>query len=203
MSRIILISGATGVGTNSVASGIAKKKGILYLVGIDAIREAARQLIQEPVNQSLHKSSYLAGKSANYDSKPEDIKKEKILKGFKTQSSAVKVCVDGIINRYLKENSQTILEGVNLVPGDYNKLITAGNATQILIDLEDEEIHLARLRNRVITTPTRGNVYLDNFREIRYVRDYFVRKARENNIQIVDNSGNLEDTINRCLSFIH
>ncbi len=203
MSRIILISGATGVGTTSVASGMAKKKGILYLVGIDAIREAARQLIKEPINQSLHRSSYLAGKSANYGSKSEDVRKEKIVRGFKTQGSAVKVCVDGIINRYLRENTQTILEGVNLVPGDYNKLITSGNATQILIDLEKEEIHLARLRNRAITNPARGNAYLDNFREIRYVRDYLVRKARENNIKIVDNSGNLEDTINRCLSFIH
>lgn len=200
MKNIILISGATGVGTTSVALAIARQKGILYVVGTDSIREAARQLVPYAINPFLHKSSYLAGKSRRYEAKPEDVKKEKIVRGFKTQSSAVKICIDGIINRYTKEDSPVIIEGINLIPGDYGKLNESGNATHILVDLENEALHYERLQRRIQTVPTRSNSYLENFREIRWLRDYLVREAIGNKVLIVDNSSILENTITKILS---
>ncbi len=200
--NIILISGASGVGTTSVASAILKKKDLLYLVGTDAIRESARQIILPSVNPYLHKSSYLAGKSEKYECKPEDIKKEKIVRGLKIQSSVVKVCIDGIINRYIKEGDSIIVEGVNLLPGDYNPLIENGLGKQVLLDIPNEELHLQRLKNRIKIHPQRGDRCLNNFMEIRLIRDYLLKKAIKNNIPIIDNSNNIECTIENCLGII-
>ncbi len=195
----ILISGATGVGTTSLASAISNKFGIQYLVGTDAIREAARQIIKPEVNPYLHKSSYLAGKSTNYDLKPEEIKREKTVRGFKIQSLAVKGCIEGVVSRYMKEGLLFIVEGINLLPGDYNPLLEEGSINQVLIDLASEKVHLDRIRLRTLKNPSRGNQYEENFREIRWLRDYLARKAKENHIPIIDNSGSIESALAECL----
>jgi len=198
----LLISGVTGVGTTSIASAIANRRGIQYLIGTDAIREATRQIIRPEVSPSLHQSSYLAGKSKNYSSKSEEIKREKIIRGFKNQSSAVKICIDGIIIRYQIEGLRFIIEGINLLPGDYDNLIKRKEIRQILIDIPQETIHLDRIRLRTSRNPSRGNQYKENFKEIRWLRDYLLRRARDNNIVIVENDGKLEDTVMQSLSII-
>lgn len=201
--NILLISGATGAGTTSIASAIAKECNVLYVVGTDSLREAARQLIVPEVNPYLHRSSYLAGKSHNYASKNDDIKKEKIVRGFKTQCSAVKVCVDGVIKRYIREESPLIVEGIHLIPGNYQEIVGRGIAEQVLIDIEDSNIHMERIKARITKNPARGDDYLRNFQEIRWIRNYLLRKALNSSIEVINNSGNLEETVRQCLRFIH
>lgn len=201
--NIIVISGATGVGTTSIASGIAQREGIIYIVGTDTLREAARKLVIPQISPYLHKSTYLAGKSRNYESKPELIKIENIIKGFKAQSAAVKVCIDGVVQRYIKEGSLAVVEGINALPGGYKELIDEGICRQVLIDLEEESLHIERIRKRMEKYPNRGNDYLKNIKEIRWIRDYLLRKAEDNKIPILNNSGSLDDAVNQCISMIH
>ncbi len=194
--KIILLSGATGVGTTSVATAMAKQLGLQNVLCTDAIREAARQLVPVTINPYLHRSSYLAGQSPNYGSKSEEVQREDILRGFKDQSRVVQLCVEGIVSRYQKENTPMIVEGVNLIPGNYplNKDIK-----HILIDIEDEDLHVSRLRERIAKSPDRGASYLQYIKEIRWLRDYLKRKAYESHITIEDNSRSLEDAVKDCL----
>ncbi len=199
---IILISGGTGVGTTSIASALAKDRNIQYVVGTDAIREAARQLVNPAINPYLHLSTYLAGRTSGYNTKTDDVKKEKIVRAFKTQTSVVRVCIDGIIKRYLKEESPLIIEGINLLPGDYSDFLDSDLVKQILVDIPDEQLHFARIKERTDRQPQRGNDYLGNFKEIRWLRDYLVNRANQRGIPIIHNTDSLESTLSKINSLI-
>ena len=89
------------------------------------------------------------------------------------------------------------------MPGSYNQLIEEGLAQQIVIDIDNADIHLERIKYRTKNNPTRGKNHEYNFKEIRWIRDYLLKKANENNTPIIDNSGSLEYTVAQCLSIIH
>src|SRR5215207_4465126 len=96
---VVLLGGATGVGTSTLAADVARRLNIQSVIGPDLL----------PI---LHKSSY--------EIKREDVRvpveEEPVLFGFREQASRVAVGVEAIVDRGLKEGTNLVIEGVHLVP---------------------------------------------------------------------------------------
>ena len=122
-SKLILLSGGTGVGTSKFAFELAKSLHIPYIQGTDSAREIIRSVVNKDLNPSLSKSTYIAGKTKNYESKNNDVQKSEILRAYKNQCAAVNVAIEGIVNRSLNENISLIVEGIHLLPGKLKEVI--------------------------------------------------------------------------------
>lgn len=174
--------------------------GIYSVISTDAIREVLRAAVPEGLNPALHKSTYFAGKSENYQSKNKVIQKEKIIRGFKMQAQAVGIGIDGLINRSLKENSAVIIEGVHIIPCQYQEPVD-NRVLQYFVDIAHPEIHRKRLEMRSNEAPQRKlAVYFDNFKEICWIQDYLRRKAKEaQNIIFINNEGSLDKSVEQSV----
>src|SRR5215218_8467462 len=110
---VVLIGGATGVGTSTLAADVARRLNIQSVVGTDSIREVLRRAISPDLLPILHKSSY--------EITPEDIRvpidgEETVLFGYRAQAAQVSVGVEALVERGLKEGTNVIIEGVHLAP---------------------------------------------------------------------------------------
>src|ERR671928_393016 len=99
---VVLIGGATGVGTSTLAADVARRLNIQSVIGTDAIREVLRRAISPDLLPSLHKSSY--------EITPEDMRvpvadEESVLFGFRQQASQVAVGVEAIVDRGVEEGT--------------------------------------------------------------------------------------------------
>ena len=173
---VVLIGGATGVGTSTLAADVARRLNIQSVVGTDSIREVLRRAISPDLLPLLHKSSY--------EIKREDLRvpveeDEMVLYGFRQQASQVAVGVEAIVDRGLKEGTNLVIEGVHLVPEIIlNRYRDHPNVCTLVVYLSDEHVHRARFYIRALGTAMRrpAEEYISYFREIRQIHDYIRRE---------------------------
>src|ERR671927_799837 len=184
---VVLIGGATGVGTSTLAADVARRLNIQSVIGTDAIREVLRHAVSPDLLPMLHKSSY--------EITPEDIRVpvddgETVLFGYRTQSSQVSVGVEAIVERGLKEGTNLVLEGVHLAPEIIlNRYKDHPNVCPLVVYLSDEEAHRARFHVRALGTAMRrpAEEYIAHMREIRQIHDYILKSAVRSGIHAVEN----------------
>ncbi|MBA3490729.1 MAG: hypothetical protein H0T55_01455, partial [Rubrobacteraceae bacterium] len=184
---VVLIGGATGVGTSTLAADVARRLNIQSVVGTDSIREVLRRAVSPDLLPLLHKSSY--------DIKREDLRvpveeDEMVLYGFRQQASQVAVGVEAIVDRGLKEGTNLVVEGVHLVPEIIlNRYRDHPNVCTLVVYLSDEQVHRSRFYIRALGTAMRrpAEEYIAYFREIRQIHDYIVESSVRAGVQAVEN----------------
>jgi len=184
---VVLIGGATGVGTSTLAADVARRLNIQSVIGTDSIREVLRHAISPDLVPALHKSSYAI--------KPEDIRipvKEEntTLYGFRIQASQVAVGGEAIVDRGLKEGTNLVIEGVHLVPEIIlDRYRDHPNVCSLVVYLSDEAAHRSRFYIRALGTAMRrpAEEYIAHFGEIRQIHDYIVESARRMGVHTVEN----------------
>ncbi len=199
---VVLIGGATGVGTSTLAADIARRLNIQSVIGTDSIREVLRHAISPDLLPSLHKSSY--------EITPEDMrvpvadKEETVLLGYRTQASQVSVGVEAIVERGIKEGTNLVVEGVHLAPEIIlNRYRDHPNVCSLVVYLSDEAAHRARFHLRALGTSMRRPVeeYIAHFREIRRIHDYILESAVRSGIYTIENLA-IESTSDAAVAFI-
>ena len=198
---VVLIGGATGVGTSTLAADVARRLNIQSVIGTDAIREVLRHAVSPDLLPMLHKSSY--------EITPEDIRVpvddgETVLFGYRTQSSQVSVGVEAIVERGLKEGTNLVLEGVHLATEIIlNRYKDHPNVCSLVVYLSDEEAHRARFHVRAIGTAMRrpAEEYIAHMRAIRQIHDYILESARRSGTYAVENLS-IETTSDAAIAFI-
>jgi len=198
---VVLIGGATGVGTSTLAADIARRLNIQSVIGTDAIREVLRHAISPDLLPSLHKSSY--------DIKPEDLRvpvarEEMVLSGYRAQASQVSVGVEAIVDRGLKEGTNLVIEGVHLAPEIIlNRYQDHPNVCSLVVYLSDEEAHRPRFHVRALGTSMRrpAEEYIAHFKEIRQIHDYILKSATRSGIYAVENLA-VESTSDAVVAFV-
>ena len=184
---VVLIGGATGVGTSTLAADVARRLNIQSVIGTDSIREVLRRAISPDLLPILHKSSY--------EIKREDLRvpveeTETVLFGFRQQAAQVAVGVEALVDRGLKEGTNLVIEGVHLVPeiilGRYRD---HPNVCPLVVYLSDEHVHRSRFYIRALGTAMRrpAEEYIVYFNEIRQIHDYIVESADRAGVQKVEN----------------
>ena len=184
---VVLLGGATGVGTSTLAADVARRLNIQSVIGTDAIREVLRHAISPDLLPWLHKSSY--------EITPEDMRvpvaeEESVLFGYRAQASQVSVGVEAIVDRGLKEGTNLIVEGVHLAPEIIlNRYRDHPNVCSLVVYLSDEAIHRARFQLRALGTSMRRPVeeYMAHFREIRQIHDYILESAVRSGVFTIEN----------------
>lgn len=198
---VILIGGATGVGTSTLAADVARRLNIQSVIGTDAIREVLRRAISPDLLPILHKSSFKIT--------PEDIRVpiddgNTVLFGYRAQASQVSVGVEAIVERGLKEGTNLVIEGVHLAPEIIlNRYKDHPNVCSLVVYLSDEGSHRARFHIRALGTAMRrpAEEYIAHFREIRQIHDYILGSARRSGVYAVDNLS-IEVTSDAAVAFV-
>ena len=198
---VVLIGGATGVGTSTLAADVARRLNIQSVIGTDSIREVLRRAISPDLLPILHKSSY--------EIKREDLRvpveeTETVLFGFRQQAAQVAVGVEALVDRGLKEGTNLVIEGVHLVPeiilGRYR---CHPNVCPMVVYLSDEHVHRSRFYIRALGTAMRrpAEEYIVYFKEIRQIHDYIVESADRAGVQKVENLS-IENTSDAAVEIV-
>ena len=198
---VVLIGGATGVGTSTLAADIARRLNIQSVIGTDAVREVLRRAVSPDLLPVLHKSSYAI--------EPGDIRmpvaeEERVLFGYREQTSQVSVGVEAIVERGLKEGTNLVIEGVHLAPEIIlDRYKDHPNVCSLIVYLSNEEVHRSRFHVRALGTAMRrpAEEYIAYFKEIRQIHDYILESAVRSSIHAVENIS-VETTSDAVVAFI-
>jgi 2-phosphoglycerate kinase len=198
---VVLIGGATGVGKSTIATQLAARLGIVRVVPTDAIREVMRGLFSRELMPTLYTSSFDAD-SALREPPPQPA--DKVIVGFREQTSAVAVGVRSLIERAAMEGTSAIIEGAHLVPGfiDTESFAEQVLAVPLVVTVEDEELHRSHFVARTADSATRPlDRYLNGFQKIRKVQKYIKSQALARDWPVVS-SYNLDQTIASAIELV-
>ena len=183
---IILIGGASGVGTSSMAIELANRLGLKNIMSTDMIREVMRKIISKELNPVVHKSSFDAYESIRTPA----IRVDKVIEGFISHVDVVNVGIEAIIERSLKEGISVIIEGVHIVPGFIREdLINRTNTILITLTVDDEETHKQRFYARCRQPWVKRSLehYMENFNTIRKTQDFLIDQANIHHTPVINN----------------
>ena len=183
---IILIGGASGVGTSSMAFELANRLGLKNIISTDMIREVMRKIISKELNPVIHKSSFNAHESIRTPA----IRVDAAIEGFISHVDVVNVGIEAIVERSIKEGISIIIEGVHVVPGFIREdLINKGNIIMLTLIVEDEEMHKQRFYSRCRQPWVKRSLdhYMDNFDTIRKTQDFLISQANIHNSCVINN----------------
>ena len=197
---IILIGGASGVGTSSMAFELANRLRLKNIISTDMIREVMRKIVSKELSPVIHKSSFDAYESIRTPSVSVDLGGRRIIK----KKNVVNVGIEAIIERSVKEGISTIIEGVHIVPGFIRKdLMDNNNIIIFTLTVDDEESHKQRFYSRCrqpwVKRPLER--YMDNFETIRRTQQFLVEQAKINDARIINNV-EINETIDIMISDI-
>lgn len=183
---IILIGGASGVGTSSMAFELANRLRLKNLISTDMIREVMRKIVSKDLSPVIHKSSFDAYESIRTPS----IRIDSVIEGFISHVDVVNVGIEAIIERSVKEGISTIIEGVHVVPGFIKKeLMDNNNIIVFTLTVDDEESHKRRFYSRCRQPWVKRSLerYMENFGTIRKTQQFLVEQAKIHDSRIINN----------------
>ena len=183
---IILIGGASGVGTSSMAFELANRLRLKNLISTDMIREVMRKMLSKDLSPVIHKSSFDAHESIRTTS----ISIDNVIEGFVSHVDVVNVGIEAIIERSVKEGISIIIEGVHVVPGFIKPdLMENNNIIIFTLTVDDEESHKQRFYSRCRQPWVKRSLekYMDNFDAIRKTQKFLKQQATINDSRIIDN----------------
>lgn len=185
---IILIGGATGTGKSTLAMELAYRLGVVWIVSTDMVRETMRAILSPTLVPGLHDHSFrgmVVGGQVLSDPR------ERVLVGFRQQTSQVAVGLRAVIQRAIYENANIIIEGTHIVPPFEQYMPPGANAHMagFVLAVPDEAEHRRRFPERSHRQPQRSaGVYLDAFQSVRWIHEDMLRQAEEAETVVLSNS---------------
>ena len=183
---IILIGGASGVGTSSMAFELANRLRLKNLISTDMIREVMRKIVSKELSPVIHKSSFDAYESVRTPS----IRIDSVIEGFISHVDVVNVGIEAIIERSTKEGISIIIEGVHIVPGFIRRdLMEKNNIIMFTLTVDDEDAHKQRFYSRCRQPWVKRSLerYMENFGAIRKTQRFLIEQAKIHDTRIIDN----------------
>ena len=183
---IILIGGASGVGTSSMAFELANRLRLKNLISTDMIREVMRKIVSKELSPVIHKSCFDAYEAIRTPS----IRIDSVIEGFISHVDVVNVGIEAIIERSVKEGISTIIEGVHVVPGFIRKdLMENNNIIMFTLTVDDDEAHKQRFYSRCRQPWVKRSLerYMNNFETIRKTQNFLVDQAKIHDTRIINN----------------
>ncbi len=198
---IVLIGGASGVGTSTIAREVARRLDITHLIETDHLREVLRGAIDEEYAPTLHMSSYNAYRALRIPSHmiPEEFE-DRVIAGFLDHASMVKPAIDMVIKRAVEDASDLVIEGVHIVPGLISPDDYPYADVHMVILYADEDEHRERFVKRAMEKG-RGGRHLEYFRQIRVIHDFLIEAAEEHGIPVIKND-EIERTVQEVMAVV-
>ncbi len=190
MSRIILINGSTGSGKSTISHKLGLKLGITRVISTDVVRQIFRSIVNSNLIDYMSVSSYeKLGSSRNL--------------AYYQQRITLCEILDKMIERFIEENVDMIIEGVHIMPELYNKHKEKGRSIYLFtLYVKSISAHEKRFLTRQDESKKRiATKYLHGFDAIREIQDVIVKEANMNSNFLIDND-EMEDTLNILMNEI-
>lgn len=103
-----------------------------------------------------------------------------MLKGYKKQSSIVQEPLKRLIDSYIKRGISCVIEGVHISSQLYREILAYHPKTVcFLIYISKQEKHMDRfaVRSKDGTVNPETNKYIKNFKSIRLIQKFLMKKA--------------------------
>lgn len=199
---IVLIAGATGVGSSSVAMELTGYFPVRGVTRTDTIREVMRRTLKRSLNKELFASTYVAWQETDsLFNHILDCNEDKVLFSYCRQVECVYEGLMGAIDRDINENINSIIEGICIYPGRLPRSYK-DRVIEILIDVEDPDKHLAMIKELPKFAPNRNmEKKLQNFDKVRMIRDHLVNRAKKHGVPVFQNNELLR-TVRQCADYI-
>lgn len=202
---VVLIGGTAGVGKSELAAELAYRLGIVRVVSSDSLRQALRSLISQELSPVLHASSYDAWLAEllpveRATAKP---KKKRIVRGFQAQVLQLATAMAAVAQRGVTERTSLVLEGVHVVPGVSPGPIEGALVVELMLTVEDADVHRARFGRREGRTGARRPEapYARHFEEIRTLQGWLARRAEAEGVPVLDVT-DLDEAVQRALEHV-
>jgi len=199
---IVMIGGATGTGKSTIAAELSYRLDIARIQSTDMMREVIRSYLAHQVTPTLQYSSFEAWRGLppfSYASKDDD--SNKVINGFLAQLSAMKPAIETTIERTLQEHESLVLEGVHMVPAEFDFCKTEKEAIcmQFMLATLNKKSLKKQLKKRIRDlSKHRSSEHEDFIDEIWELQSWLLEVADKEEINIVPNL-NVEDTVREIL----
>lgn len=178
--RVIVLTGAPGVGKSTLATRLAVRLEITRIVTTDAIREVLRSVVPGAVLPELHMSTFELIEPGRPDP----------FVDFDRQCSAVSNAMAAVASRLVTENRSMIAEGVHLEPGVLSELLADHPSQPVVVErlvTAPPPAHRSNLDRRRADEPLRrGDRHIDGFDRIEMIQAHLRQRAAEHGVATID-----------------
>jgi 2-phosphoglycerate kinase len=197
---VLLVGGSTGSGKSTIATEVAHRLDITRIQSTDSIRHVMRSVVAQRLVPSIHRSSFEPDPDAALDGASQD----PCIRALVDQVRHVAVAVEAVLERAVQENLSTILEGVHLLPGLFERFATEARLqfVHLVVQVAEESEHRDRFLQRGRAASGRpGARYLRHFDAIRSIQDFLVERAQAVDVPCIDNR-DVDTTVDAVLGHI-
>jgi len=202
---IILIGGATGTGKTAVSSELTYRLGLLRHQSSGMMREIIRPYLSPDMIPTLKYSSFEAWRGLpDFDGGSDLNEKSRVVTGFLSQLSAMKLALRSTINRAIEDRQHLVLEGIHVVPTELNLEVNSREAVIIPIMLATKE--KKSLSNRFEQRGRDENKHqslrnLEYMDEIWELQSWLLDEADKAGVPIIEN-WRMEDTMRVVMDLV-
>jgi 2-phosphoglycerate kinase len=159
--KLVLITGATGVGKSTVSINAAQRLGFTRIISTDAIREVMRAGDPQHLIPRLHRSAFARGQAG-----------DPVL-DWKDSCGVVEAGIEASIARARSEGINLLIEGVHLIPDnrwlvEWREQGGIAIGFAMMVDLEPQ--HISMLKQRDANSWRKADRYLAAFDRIRAIQ---------------------------------
>jgi 2-phosphoglycerate kinase len=140
-SLVVIMSGASATGKSIIALELVNDMVATRFISSDTVRHVLRNTLDEATHPELFSHTYQA--HLHRQSGPEDL--DSGVRGFLAQCELVTPHIRSMTERVLSEGTLGVVEGVHVIPGEYQGL--SQGVVEVLIN-PDEESHRAMFSNK-------------------------------------------------------
>jgi len=142
------------LGKTSIGADLARRLGILQMVGADGLRAVFRELIDKEAHPYFFTSVYGAWKFAGDGTETE----ENVAKGFRLQANVMNDLMQRwVADRGIRDGESAILEFLHLLPTRFlPEILEHPSVIPIVLRIDDMDLYKNRIASRVTSTHLKG-----------------------------------------------
>lgn len=182
---VVLIGGTSGTGKSSVSVEVARRLGIVRVIGTDVVRAVLRSAINEQLLPALHASTFGA-----HERLRTNIDDHKIVRAFEQQAAVVQQGVLATVRRLRSERLPVVIQGVHLVGGRLSEredLADLAHWRLFILCVDPPQEHMARFAARARESDRDAQRYEQRFPAIRLLDAYIRASSLQAGAVVVNN----------------